>query len=131
SPDLRAFTARGGTLLMYHGWADQNIAPRSSVNYHARLVETLGQKQVEDSVRLFLAPGMAHCGGGEGPNTFDALTALERWREQGQAPTEIIASHLTATGAVDRTRPLCAYPQVAKYKGTGSIDQASSFVCSR
>ena len=72
---------------------------------------------------------MAHCGGGEGPNTFDALTALEQWREQGEAPTRIIASHLTANGQIDRTRPLCPYPQMATYKGTGSIDQAESFIC--
>ena len=91
-------------------------------------VEKMGDKRVNDSVRLFFAPGMAHCGGGEGPNTFDALTPLEQWREQGKAPTEIIASHLT-NGKVDRTRPLCPYPQVATYKGAGSIDQAENFVC--
>ena len=96
-----------GQAAIYHGWADQNVAPRSSVNYHAKLVETLGRQQVDESVRMFFAPGMAHCGGGEGPNTFDALNALEQWREQGKAPTEIIASHLTASGKVDRTRPLC------------------------
>jgi feruloyl esterase len=72
---------------------------------------------------------MAHCGGGEGPNTFDALNALEQWREQGKAPTAIIASHLTADGKVDRTRPLCPYPEVATYKGTGSIDEAGNFFC--
>ena len=128
SPDLKSFAARGGKLLIYHGWADQNVAPRSSVKYYAKLVETISEKRVNDSVRLFFAPGMAHCGGGDGPNTFDALTALEQWREQGKAPTEIIASHLT-NDRVDRTRPLCPYPQVATFKGTGSIDQADSFLC--
>jgi feruloyl esterase len=128
SPDLQPFAARGGKLLIYHGWADQNVAPRSSVNYHARLIEKMGEKQVNESVRLFLAPGMAHCGGGEGPDTFDALTALEHWREQGNAPAEIMASHLT-NDKVDRTRPLCPYPQMATYTGTGSIDQAASFRC--
>ena len=128
SPDLEPFAARGGKLLIYHGWGDQNVAPRSSVKYHAKLVEKMGQKRVDDSVRLFFAPGMAHCGGGEGPNTFDALTPLEQWREQGKAPAEIVASHLT-NGKVDRTRPLCPYPQVATYKGAGSIDQAENFVC--
>ena len=98
------------------------------MKYHAKLVEKMGDKRVNDSVRLFFAPGMAHCGGGEGPNTFDALTPLEQWREQGKAPAEIVASHLT-NGKVDRTRPLCPYPQVATYKGAGSIDQAESFVC--
>jgi feruloyl esterase len=128
SADLEPFAGRGGKLLVYHGWADQNVAPRSSVNYYARLVETMGRQKVEDAVRMFFAPGMAHCGGGEGPNTFDALTALERWREQGDAPAQIVASHLTA-GRVDRTRPLCPYPQIATYKGKGSIDQADSFFC--
>ena len=80
------------------------------------------------SVRPFLAPGMGHCGGGNGPNEFDRVGALERWVEQGQAPDTLIASHAVA-GKVDRTRPLCAYPQVAKYKGTGSIDEAVNFVC--
>jgi feruloyl esterase len=128
SADLKSFAARGGKLLIYHGWADQNVAPRSSVKYHARLVEKMGGKAVNDSVRLFLAPGMAHCGGGEGPNTFDALTALEQWREQGKAPAEIIASHLT-NDKVDRTRPLCPFPQIATYQGVGSIDQAANFLC--
>jgi len=83
---------------------------------------------VNDSVRLFFAPGMAHCGGGEGPNTFDALAALEQWREHGEPPAAIVASHLTGD-QVDRTRPLCPYPQVAAYKGTGSIEDERSFVC--
>ena len=128
SPDLEPFAARGGKLLIYHGWADQNVAPRSSVHYYNKVVETIGERRANDSVRLFFAPGMAHCGGGEGPNTFDALTALEQWREQGKAPTAIVASHLTGD-QVDRTRPLCPYPQVATYKGSGSIDRAESFVC--
>jgi feruloyl esterase len=75
-----------------------------------------------------MVPGMAHCRGGEGPNTFDALSALEQWVEKGAVPSQIIASHAT-NGVVDRTRPLCPYPQVATYKGTGSIDDAASFVC--
>ena len=81
-------------------------------------------------MRLFFAPGMAHCGGGEGPNVFDALTPLEQWREQGKAPTSILATHST-NGKVDRSRPLCPFPQVAKYKGTGSIDDAANFVCAQ
>jgi feruloyl esterase len=129
SPDLGPFAARGGKLLIYHGWADQNVAPRSSVNYYTRVVEKLGQKTVDEAVRLFFAPGMAHCGGGEGPNTFDALSALERWREHGQAPASIVAAHAMPGRQVDRTRPLCPYPQMATYKGSGSIDQAESFVC--
>ena len=93
------------------------------------MVENLGgASQASNNVRLFMAPGMGHCGGGEGPNTFDKVAALERWVEQGQAPDVLIATHST-NGKVDRSRPLCPYPQVAKYRGTGSIDEASNFVC--
>ena len=77
---------------------------------------------------LYMVPGMGHCGGGEGPNVFDVLTAMERWRENGEVPKEIIASQITK-GSVSRTRPLCPYPQVAKYIGTGSTDQAENFIC--
>ena len=87
-----------------------------------------GASKAAENVRLFLAPGMGHCGGGEGPSVFDKVGPLERWVEQGKAPETLPASHVT-DGKVDRTRPLCAYPQVAKYKGTGSIDDAASFVC--
>jgi feruloyl esterase len=79
-------------------------------------------------VRLFLEPGMGHCGGGEGPNVFDKVGAMEQWVEKNQAPERIVATHLT-NGKVDRTRPLCPYPQVAQYKGSGSIDDAANFVC--
>jgi feruloyl esterase len=98
------------------------------VNYYKRLVDTLGASDAHGAVRLYMAPGMGHCGGGEGPNVFDALAALEQWREEGKAPAEIIAS-LQADGRAVRTRPLCPYPQIAQYKGTGSIDDASNFVC--
>ena len=87
-----------------------------------------GTSKSSGNVRLFLAPGMGHCGGGEGPNTFDMVSAIEQWVEHGKAPEQIIASH-AANGVVDRTRPLCPYPQVAMYKGGGSIDEAASFVC--
>jgi feruloyl esterase len=75
-----------------------------------------------------MAPGMGHCGGGDGPNTFDKIGALDRWVEEGKAPDSLIASHLTG-GKTDRTRPLCPYPQVAQYKGSGSIDEAANFTC--
>ena len=126
--DISPFVARGGKLLIYHGWADQNVAPRSSVDYYNRLLATTGRQKVDAAVRMFMAPGMAHCSGGEGPNVFDALSALEQWREKGVAPTSILATHST-NGVVDRSRPLCPYPQIAKYRGTGSIDQAENFVC--
>jgi feruloyl esterase len=128
SPNIKPFIDRGGKLLIYHGWGDTNIPPRSSVNYYNRLMETLGPPVVSSAVRLYMAPGMGHCGGGEGPNTFDMLTALEQWREQGKPPAEVIAAHLT-DNKVDRTRPLCPFPQLAMYKGSGSIDAAENFVC--
>ena len=86
--------------------------------------------RIENSYRLFMAPGMGHCRGGDGPNSFDMVTALEEWVEQGKAPDRILATHRT-NGQVDRTRPLCPYPSVARYTGTGSIDDAANFVCAR
>ena len=128
-PDLGAFINRGGRLIQYHGWSDPQISPANSVHYYKRVLEALGGAgKVQGGYRLFMAPGMAHCGGGDGPNTFDMVTALEQWVEQGQAPDRIIASHST-NGVVDRTRPLCPYPQVATYKGHGSTDEAANFVC--
>jgi len=77
---------------------------------------------------LFMAPGMAHCGGGEGPNTFDKISSMEQWVEHGKTPDQIIASH-SVNGKIDRTRPLCPYPQTAAYRGSGSTDEAANFVC--
>jgi feruloyl esterase len=128
-PDMKAFFGHGGKLLMYHGWSDPNVPAVNTVKYYNSVVENLGgASKASNNVRLFMAPGMGHCRGGEGPNTFDKMAALERWVEQGQAPDVLIATHST-NGTVDRSRPLCPYPQVAKYKGSGSIDEASNFVC--
>ena len=128
SANIKKFVGRGGKLIMYHGWGNQNVAPLSSVHYYEKLTSAMGKSQVEDSVRLYMVPGMGHCTGGEGPNVFDTLTALENWREHGVAPKEIVASQIVK-GTVTRTRPLCPYPQVAQYKGTGSTDQAENFIC--
>jgi feruloyl esterase len=129
NPDLKAFFARGGKLLMYHGWADPQISPLNATAYFEQVVKASGgASKINGSYRMFLAPGMAHCGGGEGPNDFDKVVPLEQWVEHGKAPDQIVASH-SKEGSVDRTRPLCPYPQMATYKGSGSIDEASSFVC--
>jgi feruloyl esterase len=129
STDLSPFFTHGGKLLMFHGWADPNVAPRNTVNYYNKVLQTMGgEAKVSDSIRLFMVPGMGHCGGGEGPNTFDRVGALELWLGTGKAPTQMVASHST-DGKVDRTRPLCPYPQVARYKGSGSTDEAVNFAC--
>jgi feruloyl esterase len=127
--DLSPFKKRGGKLLMYTGWADPVVPPHDTVAYYDAVVKAMGGlDRTREFYRFFLAPGMGHCSGGPGPNQFDALTALEHWVEKGVAPDKLIASH-TTNGKIDRTRPLCLYPQVARWKGTGSSDEAASFTC--
>lgn len=129
NPDVTALFGRGGKLLQFHGWSDPSIPPQVSIQYYVSVRDFEGgTSKLQTSARLFMIPGMGHCGGGDGPNQFDAIRAIEAWVEMGRAPERITASHLT-DGKVDRTRPLCPYPQVAKYKGTGSTDDAASFVC--
>jgi len=128
NPDLGKFKSRGGKLLLYHGWSDPAITPLTTINYYESVVSKMGQRTVNDFTRLFLVPGMQHCGGGPGTSRFDMLTALEQWVEHGKAPVQVTGSHMT-NGQVDRTRPICAYPMEAKYKGTGSTDEAVNFSC--
>ncbi|OFW17165.1 MAG: hypothetical protein A3H29_01225 [Acidobacteria bacterium RIFCSPLOWO2_02_FULL_67_21] len=128
-PNLAPFAARGGKLIQYHGWADPQIPALSSVEYYESVVKTRGGTgRVHDAYRLFMVPGMGHCGGGSGTSTFDMLGALERWVEQRQPPDRIPAARILK-GVTDRTRPLCPYPQVARYTGTGNTDDAANFSC--
>lgn len=125
--DLSAFKAHGGKLLLYHGWADPGIPPGHTVLYYKNVLATMGPNQ-SDWLRLYMEPGMAHCRGGAGPDQFNKMGVIERWREAGEAPGAILASRVT-NGTVDMTRPLCPYPQVAVYNGAGSTNYAASFSC--
>jgi feruloyl esterase len=129
NPDLIPFETHGGKLIQYHGWSDPGVSPLSSVNYYESVAEHL-RGDPSGFYRLFMVPGMQHCTGGPGPDQFDALAALEQWVEHAKPPDRILATHLT-DGKPDRTRPLCPYPQVAKWDGKGSTDQAESFACEK
>ncbi len=129
NPDLKAFFQRGGKILQYHGWSDQQMAAETSPKYYESVLNNVGDTNlVERSYRLFMVPGMRHCGGGEGADTFDKVGALEEWLKSGKAPESIVASRVEG-GKVVRTHPLCPYPQAAVYKGAGSTDDASNFTC--
>ena len=126
-PTCRAFRQRGGKLIMYFGWADPQLNPMMGVEYYGKVAERLGNG-TSDFFRLFMVPGMFHCGGGIGTSTFDAATPLVKWVESANAPETITASRVIDNKVV-RTRPLCPYPQVARYRGAGSIDEAANFAC--
>ena len=144
-PNMKAFQAHGGKLILYHGWNDPAISPLNSINYYESVLATMGKQQADSFVRLYMVPGMQHCAGGPGPDDFgefgispkndpqhNIYLALEEWAEKGTAPSTVIASKIEGempTGKVKMTRLLCAHPQQAKYKGTGDPNDAASFVC--
>jgi feruloyl esterase len=127
--DLRPFASTGGKLLVYHGWADPGISALGTLHYVDEATRIAGGQAAADRfLRTYFVPGMHHCSGGPGVDRFDMLTQLEQWVEHGTAPTRIVAARVV-DGAVVRSRPLCPHPQTAAYSGTGSIDDAESFVC--
>ena len=126
NPDLSRFKAHGGRMITYFGWADPALNPLMGVGYYESV--TKATPGTPDFYRLFMVPGMQHCGGGAGTSTFDAFTAVVQWVEKGTAPEALAASHVV-DGKVVRTRPLCPYPKTAIYKGTGSTDEAANFSC--
>lgn len=129
-PNLSGFLNRGGKMLIVGGWADSGIAPGSSVDYYKAVQARMGEKQIRDSVRLFMVPGMGHCLGTNGAEAFnfDSLKVLQEWRQGGKAPDQVVTTHYK-NGREAGTRLVCSYPQVAVYKGTGSSDDAANFTC--
>lgn len=125
--NLRAFRERGGKLLMTYGWNDAILQPLMGVDYYESAVTANGPDG-EDFMRLFMAPGMNHCAGGIGPDQHDPVTAVIDWVEAGRAP-ELIVARKVVDGETVRSRPWCPYPQVARYTGNGSIDDAANFRC--
>ena len=130
NPDLSAFKARGGKIVMWHGWSDQLIYPGGSIDYYTRVQQAMGgAAKTSEFLRFFLAPGVAHCGGGPGPAPSGQFEAMVRWVEEGKAPDTLDAIRRDQSGAVVRSRPLCQYPKTAHYKGRGSTDAAENFEC--
>jgi Tannase and feruloyl esterase len=144
NPDLNAFKARGGKLILYHGWDDPAITPLNTINYYNSVIAKMGQHETDSFVRLYMAPGVQHCGGGPGPDSYGEVgdlnptdpkhsldAMLEQWVEKGTVPATVIASKFAGEDRqhATMTRPLCPYPQAAKYKGSGDTNDAANFSC--
>jgi feruloyl esterase len=145
NPDLKKFKQHGGKMILYHGWSDAAIPAQNTIDYYQSLVHRMGAANVGQFARLYMVPGMQHCFAGAGPCLFGQLgvaqgdpkhnvaAALERWVEEGAAPEEIVAAKykqpLDPASGLERSRPLCPYPAVAHYKGSGSTDDAENFEC--
>jgi hypothetical protein len=136
NPDLGAFAARGGKLILFQGWADTAVTPWGTIQYYQSMQRKMGTEPARRFARLFMAPGMMHCAGGPGPNSFDAVAAVAQWREKNQAPETIIAARYAPPttaggppGELLSTRPLCAYPKVAHWTGKSSPDEAQNYAC--
>jgi len=127
--DLKAFEQHKGKLILYQGWADPVVPPDDTIRYFESVEKAMGRAHARDFMRLFMVPGMGHCGGGPGSASFDALSALDAWVSRNVAPDRITAAHLQ-NGVASYTRPLCPFPQVARPRVQGSTDKAEDFVCS-
>ena len=128
NPDISQYVRHGGKLILSGGWNNALVPAGAVVDYYQRVEATIGRENTQRAVRLYMVPGMIECNGGPGTDTFDMLAVVRRWVERNQAPNEVIASRVEY-GKVVRTRPLCPYPQVAAYRGSGSPDEAGNFVC--
>jgi len=137
-PNLSAFAARGGKLILFQGWADAAITPFGTIQYYQAIQRKMGSKEARQFVRLFMAPGMMHCSGGPGPNNFDAVAAVDQWRQKNEPPESLAAAKYADSAAASSgaalgeplvTRPLCAYPKVAHWTGKGSSDKAENYLC--
>jgi hypothetical protein len=126
---LGPFFARGGKLLLSHGWTDGLIPANNTVAFYGSLSARLSPARAKGQLRLFMVPGMNHCGGGEGPSSIDTLAAIDAWAAGGKAPDRLIATRPAGPRQSLMSRPLCPFPQVDRYQGHGPVDQADSFVC--
>jgi len=127
SPDLTAFKNAGGKLLLWHGWADQHISPINTIAYYEAMQGVMGQASMDAFMRMYLAPGVSHCGGGEGLPNMDLVSAMVDWVERGKTPDAITTVRTDAAGAVTSSRPMYPYPQLAKYNGSGDPNVAASY----
>jgi pimeloyl-ACP methyl ester carboxylesterase len=127
NPDLSAFKAAGGKLILWHGWSDQHISPRYTIAYHEAMVKTMGQSSMDAFMRMYLVPGVAHCGGGDGHPNLDLVTNVVDWVEHGKAPETITTFRTDSSSVVTSSRPVYPYPAVAKYNGTGDVNAAASY----
>jgi feruloyl esterase len=141
-PDLSAYRARGGKLIIYHGWADNQVTPFATLDFYSHITAREGQAGTDGFLRLFMMPGLGHCQGGPGAGNIggaspalshdpehDVVAALDQWVLRRKAPGMLIAAHLDADKKTDLTRPLCAYPREARYSGSGDIKDARNFTC--